>query len=120
MLRPLLRGAGATVTALLFYGVLVGLLGASDAADLEVGTTWVAVSSALFAAPFGFGAWIGTRSGLRSLPPRSAVAAGGGGALVVFALVTLAGGGTDALSVLLPAAGTVAGAGCALRTVGPA
>lgn len=119
LLRPLLLGTGATVAALLVYAVLVGLLGVADAAaDLEVGTTWVVVSSALFSVPFALGSWVGTRIGLRTLTPPAAVVAGAGGAAVVFAIVTAAGGGTDALSVVLPILGTAAGAGAALRVAG--
>lgn len=119
MLRALLISIGSTVVALLVWGVAIVVLARLDVgADLQLSGTWTVLTLALYAVPFAVGAWLGTRSGLRNLPPASAVAAGAGGALAVFVVLTLFSGRPELLSVVPPVAGVALGTGLALRANG--
>lgn len=125
MLRPFLIAVAMTVLALLLYGLLVVALFRLDVRqNLRVEDSSIVLASVFYVLPYALGAWTGTRSGLRDLPPRSAALAASAGALapmLVVLVVTWAGGSAptgarDVLGLLLPLAGVAVGAALAVRS----
>lgn len=114
-MRSFFLAAAVALGAVIMYGLLVVGLFRFDARDLQVDGAAVVVGVVLWAVPFAAGAWSGTRSGLRDLAPRAAALRGCAGALLALLVVSLAGGGSDAASVLVPLVGIAAGTALGLR-----